>query len=222
MLDQLCSGTRLALSGALALAFLGLACVGSEGGRESERRPDATPAASQPAAGPQSEAAERQIRELPARDSEVMAAYEALVRQLEPLRIRAFQDTAIARRWDEIMFAMEERLAESDPILRSQVERKYVIEDRFARAERHGEAIPDSQRLALIDEYQAIQNSLTLESNRLLQSPEFSSRLADFQLSLYRRMRELDPRRAAEIDSLQTLVQRLEEGYEAVVTVPAQ
>jgi len=157
--------------------------------------------------------------------SVVLIAYEALVDSLEPLRLRAFEDSAVALRWDEIQRSMEQYLSENNPQMRAFIERKYAIEDRFRRAQQGQEVLPDSEAAALFEDWQAIQWRLLQENNQLLAQREFALRVAAFQAGLYQRMRELEPARAAEIDSLEALVKVMEAAYNEMLgpmTVPTR
>ncbi len=120
---------------------------------------------------------------------------------------------------------MEQYLSENNPQMRAFIERKYAIEDRFRRAQQGQEVLPDSEAAALFEDWQAIQWRLLQENNQLLAQREFALRVAAFQAGLYQRMRELEPARAAEIDSLEALVKLMEAAYNEMLgpmTVPTR
>jgi hypothetical protein len=158
--------------------------------------------------------ADAQAESSVAERSPVWDEYQALVRSLEPLRVRAFADPEIERSWDQLVAEVDERLAAEDEFYRDLIEQERQIEERFAA---EGANPPtDEERAELISLYQSIQLRLGGERNRLFRQTELGAELQAFQGRVYQRMRELNPARAADIDRLEQLTLELYQGLESL------
>lgn len=154
----------------------------------------------------------------PAAVSPEMAEYQRVVRSLEALRVRALEDETLATRWTTLLSAVDSRVAQIDEFHRKLVERQYEIEVRFAEAENSGVEIAEEERALLMQQYQNVQRTLGGPRNAVFAQPQFAQELEAFQVALYRKMRDLEPQRAAEVDRLEFLTKQLHRAFDSVST----
>ncbi len=145
-----------------------------------------------------------------------LAEYQRVANSLQGLRLKAMEDETLAARWTTLLSAVDSRVAQMDEFKRGLVERQYEIEGRFAKAEESGEEIAEEERTLLMQQYQNVQSTLGDPRNEVFAQPEFARALENFKAALYRKMRDLEPQLAAEVDRLQFLTEQLYQSLESV------
>ncbi len=145
-----------------------------------------------------------------------LAEYQRVAKSLQGLRLKAMEDETLAARWTTLLSAVDSRVAQMDEFKRGLVERQYEIEVRFAEAEESGEEIAEEERTLLMQQYQNVQSTLGGPRNEVFAQPEFARALENFKAALYRKMRDLEPQLAAEVDRLQLLTEQLYQSLESV------
>ncbi len=145
-----------------------------------------------------------------------LAEYQRVANSLQGLRLKAMEDETLAARWTTLLSAVDSRVAQMDEFKRGLVERQYEIEVRFAEAEESGEEIAEEERTLLMQQYQNVQSTLGGPRNEVFAQPEFARALENFKAALYRKMRDLEPQLAAEVDRLESLTEQLYQSLESV------
>lgn len=145
-----------------------------------------------------------------------LAEYQRVAKSLQGLRVKAMEDETLAARWMTLLSEVDSRVAQMDELKRELVERQYEIEARFAEAEQSGEEIAEKERTLLMQQYQNIQSTLGGPRNEVFAQPEFARALENFKAALYRKMRDLEPQLAAEVDRLELLTEQLYQSLESV------
>ncbi len=173
--------------------------------RPGRDRTSAGQAASGPAARGPTEAISPQLAE-----------YQRVAKSLQGLRLKAMEDETLAARWTTLLSEVDSRVAQMDELKRGLVDRQYEIEVRFAEAEESGEQIAEEERTLLMQQYQNVQSTLGGPRNEVFAQPEFARALENFKAALYRKMRDLEPQRAAEVDRLESLTEQLYQSLESV------
>lgn len=199
----------LAPAGWLLVAVVIAGCERSEQVGWSDRNPPSedSPAAVQgseegvPTDSPPSRAGPP----LPDTARQLMIEYQGLAAQLEPVRVRAMEDSAIQSHWAELNADVEDRMIAENPFVARLLGRAEEIEERFAEAEEGGEALSPEEQSRLGRQWQDIQQSLGQARSQVLQDPEFTRRLQAFQSALYERMRAIAPEQRSRIDRLERL-----------------
>jgi hypothetical protein len=125
---------------------------------------------------------------------------------LDTLRQRAMEDEVLGAEWSGLQADVEARIAEGSAFHRGLIARQAQIEARWAEAQETGVPIPREELQELVQHYSNIQAEFNRARNQLLeQDPELAARLKALQRRTFRRMRELEPARAADIDRVQEL-----------------
>ncbi len=149
-----------------------------------------------------------------------LAEYQRVAKSLQGLRVKAMEDETLAARWTTLLSAVDSRVAQMDEFKRGLVERQYEIEVRFAEAEESGEEIAEEERTLLMQQYQNVQSTLGDPRNEVFAQPEFARALEAYKAALYRKMRSLEPQRAAEVDRLEFLTKQLYQWLDSVTPPP--
>lgn len=172
-------------------------------GWADRERPDRLPArrteATSPAPVPSEQAG-------PGSPTAILQEYQQLAMALDTLRQRAMEDEVLAAEWRQLQAGVQAQIAEGSEFHRGLIVRRAQIETRLAEARETGVPIPQQELQELARHYSNIEAEFARARNELLeQDPGLAARLRALQRRTFRKMRELEPARAAQIDRVQEL-----------------
>ena len=138
----------------------------------------------------------------------VRREYNRLGQSLRELQVRAMAEAGLQDRWDELLSDVDEAIAEKSPFHVDILERRSEIESLYMESQKPGgEGLSQDEVMQLAQYYRNIDIELARVRNIELRRPEFAIRYLSLQSELFDKMRELEPRRAVDINRLEQLEQ---------------
>lgn len=146
--------------------------------------------------------------EQPSEGEAVRREYNRLGQSLRELQMRVMAEADLTDRWNELISDVDEAIAVSSPFHVDVLERRSEIEELYIESQKPGgQGLSQEEVTQLAQYYRNIEIELARVRNIELRRPEFAVRYLSLQAELFARMRELEPRRAADINRLEQLEQ---------------
>lgn len=148
---------------------------------------------------------------LPAQQGEptqrqLITQLQQINKQLQPIRQRALQDSALQTRRDSLVERVRARMKAQSDTTASQVERAEELQAEMREAQ---QAQDTARAKQIQSELQGLSRALTAARKKAMQAPEVQERLQAFQQAVRAKMREISPNAdslLSRADSLRSLL----------------